>query len=361
MANEVDKKLDKKIIIGEDSFILTAETPNSLTINRVCLNQTTKPVVNFNGKESAHLDLVTADGGRFKQRIAVPPDTRDTIDDEAVLNYGDIRNKVLNNLLNTSVLYSWNGTKLDPTINNAIVGISLITGSESNLLDPQKGFAVKNKNSSKKVSAYLYICTDTNNIYFGTSDENTARRLATEATELSLTKPISLNVDLESEDAAELDGSTEGASLGVTGKLPMSHGGLGGNLSTDTQVATATEYYVNGSITEDRTAVSDTTWMLFSRDDPSESTGQYCRKRANSLWVYLVNKIRTRFGFSTTDGTDVLSPAHGGTGEKNLRNVTVGNSNMLNNQSADYYQKKITVSNSEPSGGSVGDIWIVYK
>lgn len=368
------KELDNVIKVGNDFYEVTAtkanRVANSLKINKVTFSgeTATTPVVEFYGNEAKTVEIVPTTGGKFKGPIRVPDANvvQDGVSntkangeffDDAVLNYKDIKSKVLSNLLNASVLYNWNGTELNPMIEKAIAGISIITGAEASLLGTN-GFAQKN-NTSKQISAYLFVCTDTNNIYFGTSDSNTATRLANKATELDLATPISLRVNLESNKAADFDGS-KNVTLGITGKLPLANGGLGGDISsTSSQTAKTAEYYINGSIGENTSSVTDDTWMLFRQNTPSLTAGQYCRKKASALLTYIANKL----GFTTSDTSKILSVANGGTGQSSLTKVTVGNASKLNGQGASYYQKNITISTSIPTDaqGTNGDIWIVYK
>lgn len=390
------KELDNIIKIGNDFYDVTAKkanrVANSLKINKVTFGGETAatPVAEFYGDEAKTVEIVPTTGGKFKGPIRVPDanvvqdgvsNTRANGEffDDAVLNYKDIKNKVLSNLLNTSVLYNWNGTELNPVVEKAIAGISIITGTEASLLGTN-GFAQKN-NTSKQISAYLFVCTDTNSIYFGTSGSSTATRLANKATELNLATPISLNVDLESNKAADFDGS-KNATLGVIGKLPLANGGLGGDISsTGSQAAKTAEYYINGSISENTSSITDDTWMLFRQNTPSLTAGQYCRKKASALLTYIANKL----GFTTSATSKILSVANGGTGTNNLNNVSVGSATKATNDAygtpirENYYRyasgirnstevgKRITISTSDPttldSGnhGADGDIWIVYK
>jgi hypothetical protein len=398
------KELDKVIKIGDDDYNVNAKkaerVERKLIVNQVGFGGTTlnSPLVEFDGSGETNksFEIIPTTGGKFKGPIRVPAAnvTHDGTDkgtsniksngdffDDAVLNYKDIKDKVLANLLNTSVLYKWNGTALDATIEKSINGITLITGTENNL-NSNNGFAKYNFNSATPISAYLYICTDTGNIYFGTADQASATRLAEKATEFNLTTPILMGVDLESENTVDFDG-TENVVLGVTGKLPLAHGGLGGDISnSSSQAAKTAEYYINGSIGESTATVTDDTWMLFRHNSPSLTAGQYCRKKASALWTYIAGKIRSVFGFNTSN---VLSVANGGTGATTLNNITVGNASKATSDAngtnirENYYRnasgarssgetgRRITIDTRDPNSvssgnhGAEGDIWIVYK
>jgi hypothetical protein len=139
----------------------------------------------FNGSEDITIDIVPATGGVFSGPIRVPANEDESLPDEAVLNYKDIVNKVLYQLINNSTTYVWDGDELSPTsANGAINGLSLITGSFSAL----EAFIDYNKNTaSTKINAYLYICTDNGNIYYNTINSDTAVPVAINATNLCST------------------------------------------------------------------------------------------------------------------------------------------------------------------------------
>ena len=151
----------------------------SLTVNKTNLDGTTakNPVAEYNGKEAKTITIVPADqGGKFNREIRVPNNTG-TFNNETVLNYNDIKNKVVDRLINVSSAATWDGTTLNfVTEENSLRGISLVTGTEANL----NSFASKNTEvSDKQLLAYLYICEDNGNLYYGTSASSNTLLLST--------------------------------------------------------------------------------------------------------------------------------------------------------------------------------------
>jgi hypothetical protein len=230
---------------------------------------------------------------------------------------------------------------------------------------------------NKYISAYLYICTDTANIYYGSKDSIEAKKLATKAenaenaSKLNVSRTILTN--LGSTTAAAFNGTTN-VEPGIKGILPLANGGLGGDISNaSSQAAKTAEYYINGSIGENTSSVTDDTWMLFRQNSPTLAAGQYCRKKASKLWDYLVGKIRSTFGFNYFNSTNVLSPTNGGTGATDLQNVHVGSAENITVYTSTgngatpqntHKARKIIISNAAPKpadcSGRDGDIWIKY-
>jgi hypothetical protein len=362
-----------------------------LIINKSGLSEETSETIEFNGEIEQELSIVPIEGGTFEGKIRVPQNDEATIDNNAVLNYQDLTEKVFNKVITNSVLYEWNGTTASPALkNNQLNSISVIRGDIS-IVDE---FAIYN-NTNKYLSAYIYIGTSddgSGGIYFGTADSDTAIEIAvgTAAEAVKLASARKIKIDLSKEHNPEptdtdtihidmFDGS-KNVELGITGVLPMSHGGLGGDLSTNTQLRKTAEYYINSSISENTAQVNDDTWLLFRNNSPSLTAGEYCRKKASAFWTYLAGKIRSTFGFSGSN--DVLSPEHGGTGKSSLNDITVGKATSDGEGSsirANYYRsasgtrgatetgKRITIDTKNPNDidsgkhGAAGDIWIVYN
>ncbi|MBR6640589.1 MAG: hypothetical protein IKL08_00120, partial [Clostridia bacterium] len=388
MAKE-SKKLDSIINVDGVPYEVAAveanRVKNTLKINKVNLaDKEESPSITteivFDGSTPETLDLVTAKGGRFRGRIAVPADTRKDIDAEAVLNYGDIKNVILSNIKNNAIVYDWNGMSINGAFNNAINSISIVQGLETNA----DGFASFNnyryQNGLHCLPTYLYIGTGENKVYYGTADSDTAKLLAINsagniASADKLTQSRNIRVNLSSNEPVSFNGTRNidvtvgNPGPGVTGVLPLANGGLGGDISAaSSQAAKTAEYYINGSIGENTAAVSDNTWMLFRNTSPSLTAGQYCRKKASALWTYIEGKIRSVFGFSASN---VLSTTKGGTGTTSLSSVTVGNASGITvytstgsgaTPTASYTTRKVIVSTAEPtaSDGTTGDIWIKY-
>lgn len=383
------EKLTNTINIDGTDYEVTAteaaSVANALKVKKATLGGgiSANAIVEFDGSEAKTLEIMAPTGGKFSGPVRVPDATDissgnsnystangDFVDD-AVLNYKDIKTKLLDKLLNTQVLYQWDGTKLDPIVNGSVNGISLITGTEQKLISGTNSFAQMNY-IYKYISAYLYICTDTANIYYGSKDSVEAKKLATKAENAENANKLNVShtilTNLGSTTAAAFNGTTN-VEPGIKGILPLANGGLGGDISnTSSQAAKRAEYYINGSIDENTSNIDDDTWMLFRQNSPTLTAGQYCRKRTSKLWDYIAAKIRNVFGFSASN---ILSPANGGTGVSNLQNVHVGSAGSITVYTstgngatplATYTTKKVILSNEVPgpSDGSNGDIWIKY-
>lgn len=387
------KKLEKVMTIGTEEYEVQAKSAEKVEhkfiVNQVGFGGTTldTPIAEYDGtslktglskndikSSDTVIEIIAPTGGKFKGPIRVP-DASVTNDagksntkadgeffEDAVLNYKDIKNHVLTRLLNTSVLYNWSYNtddeegELSPVVTKSIQGITLVAGVEAHVIFFNNYNAAYDGNKGL-ISAYIYICTDTGNIYFSTKDSTRPLKLAVTAHELLLKTALQFSVDLsQTKDYVNFQGNSD-ITLGVKNALPYVHGGLGGDISNNSSLAKKAEYYINGAINEDTSAVADSTYIPFLRTDSSETNGRYCRKTALTLWTYIKKKINSIFGFNNDD---VLSIQHGGTGATKREDIDVG---KLGGQPANYYQKKITISTSAPSNttGSEGDIWIVWQ
>jgi hypothetical protein len=377
MAKELAKTLKVNVNGNNEEYNINAKTAdvatkvaNALEVKKIDVDdKTTTGELSFDGSgDSNELVIVPAAGGRFSGRITVPsfPESWST-DGETILNYKDITETVLKELKNNSVLYTWNGTTLSGGGSGTqIKSVSIITGAAGNV----NSFAAENA-TSKQFSAFIYVA-DTGNIYFGTSDSSevagvtVSSETAINANQLTNARKFSVN--LGTSDTVDFNGTAD-AALGVTGTLPFTKGGLGGDISnSSSQAAKTAEYYINGSIGESTAAVTDDTWMLFRHNSPSLTAGQYCRKKASALWTYLASKIRNTFGFNTNN---ILQPANGGTGVTSLDSMTAGSAKSLTvytstgsgaTPQATYTARKVIMSTIPPTAadGSNGDIWIKY-
>lgn len=171
-------ELDKVIIVGEDSYNVNAVTADKvnrqLKINKLGKigadgQPTPSEPVYFDGEYGQEVSVVTPDGGQFDGPIRVHNNTDAKFDDKAVLNYHDTVDVVFAELKNYSAMYSWNSEVQDadeqfkPVIlGNAPNSISLVCGIEEQLQD----FDSKNQ-YEHYLSVYLYLCTDTGNLYYG--------------------------------------------------------------------------------------------------------------------------------------------------------------------------------------------------
>ena len=164
-------ELDKTVKIGTTTYNINAVTAdkvaNKLKLKVIGLGGTecTRRTVEYDGLDEKSIDLVTAAGGKFNGEIRVPNNTNPH--DLAVLNYSDITNNVLKQIINNSTLGTWTW---DASTNNGelsftegtgnIKGITIIKGSS----DTFESFQVYNA-GNYRIESYLFVCADTNEIY----------------------------------------------------------------------------------------------------------------------------------------------------------------------------------------------------
>lgn len=187
MAETEFLELEKTIQVDGQTYNINAKTAEQAdsVVNKLIFKKTNlssgEPSGNkadwteFDGSEEKILNIVPATGGGFSGGITVPAHDG-TVRKESVLNYQDIKDIVVPKLINTSVLYNWNGAGLNPTLDEndkKISSISVVAGAEA-LVDE---FASYN-NSYSILPAYLYICDDTGNLYFGKSNSTEALKVA---------------------------------------------------------------------------------------------------------------------------------------------------------------------------------------
>lgn len=326
------KKLDNVIEIGEDTYEVQAKTSesadtakqvdNSLTINKKNLTGTSSVV--FNGSGARSVNIVPAEGGAFSGRITVENLGSTVTDKKSVLNWGEVETKVVEHaiktLTNSSASFTWNGSTLGSSNPSGVNGLSAVLGESSDIAS----FATRNASApeNEKLSTFIYICTDDHAIYFGTSESATDYFLlssdkAREAVKLSNARKITVNLAKNATEAS-FDG-TKDIKPKVTGVLDPVNGGTG--------VTTL----ANATVGASNTLV-----------DPADSKNS----------VTATDVIQ--------NGNDIHSLII--TGDKTARHADFADdADTLDGYEATYFQKKITISTSEPSGGSEGDIWIVYK
>lgn len=346
MANELKNTLKVDDIEFNINAVQANKVTNKLTVNKVTLSNTKSKLIDFDGSATKTLDIVPADGGAFTGRIKVPNNTNSTVEDEAVLNYGDLRNKVLNQLINNSTIFSWSGSTLSvPTAGSStIAGMSLVQGTEANVQrfansNKNNATAVPNNNNASKrwLAAYLYICSDTKNIYFGTSDKATATRLASEAKALKETvkrNNKSVTIDYTALDIEAIESNVN--------KI------INGTIS----VGKATSIDCGNNQIIAGTALNST---LNSLNSTTSTNSANIAALQSS-----VDKIidgATTVGKATTATTATTAAT--------AMKATIAEKDSNENIISSYYQKRITLSTSAPSNssnqGNNGDIWIKYS
>ena len=158
----------------------------------------------------------------------------------------------------------------------------------------------------------------------------------------------------------------------VFGTLPIGQGGTGA--TTDRAASCA----ILKNMNQVESAIDDTSRLVFrySGTNATTTNGAVYYRSASMLLDY-INSKASLAASRITSGT--LSEARGGTGASKLADVTVGAATKATKDSDDLtinknyfrsascvtneknkYVNSITVSQSAPSGGNNGDIWIVY-
>lgn len=341
------REMDKTIVIDNETYNInavhsdkatTADFASSvekvnyeLVINEKGHDGDT--VVSFDGSSKKSLDIVPASGGKFTGKITAPSilGSGEEIDEEAVLNFKDIVGTVLERAFNTNVLATWEASKL--TFNTTAGNVNsscLVKGLEEDLFDKTVeqelilGFATVNYNnctvndkSLPWIPTYLYLCTDTGNIYLGTSTSPELIRLAVN----------SVNTKI-AEAADSIIGVVDGENVAYT-------------VSTISNI-------IDGTI-----PVGFARNIRYKYVDPS--TGRDVIGNIDGYTVYdaIINKV---FKILSADPENNLPVP---------RADTATNALKFGNYSPDYYQRKITIANSAdypdgPTGGSNGDIMILY-
>jgi hypothetical protein len=324
-------ELEKTLLVDNQEYNVNAvhatQVDSNLIINQVGIEGTSTPTV-FNGSTETEISIVPSSGGKFSGPIcsesAINVRTGEKIKNEAVLNYGDFNEVILKSLINNSILYNWSSKTLTPALeeSTAVRGISLIVGTETELTSTATnnlGFAKLNAQTNNKwLPAYLYICTDTKNIYYGTSSSPTATQLAITAKNLKI--PQKILVNLASSTEGTLDGnSTTTIKPGITGTLAITNGGTGGT----TKTAAAFNIFEDLHHTDD--AVDDNTKIVFRMAEPSASSGVFYTKTAGKLLEY----IAANHTHGTSGLTGILPITQGGTGASTktgaITNIINGN------------------------------------
>lgn len=89
---------------------------------------------------------------------------------------------------------------------------------------------------------------------------------------------------------------------------PIENGGTGANTSR------AAEYAICNDMPEAAQAISDTHQIVYKSAAGSTTRGALIYSKVSALWTYIAGKIRSTFGFSSSN---VLPVANGGTGAAN--------------------------------------------
>ena len=101
---------------------------------------------------------------------------------------------------------------------------------------------------------------------------------------------------------------------------PVNKGGTGATTPK------GAEYNISGSIGESTAAIVDDTALVMKYGTPSASNGVFRHFKASLLWTWIASKIRSVFGFSSSN---VLPVANGGTGNTTGKAAAAGAADKL--------------------------------
>ena len=96
----------------------------------------------------------------------------------------------------------------------------------------------------------------------------------------------------------------------TTGAVPIANGGTGGT------TAKAAQYNLLAGMSTDAGSVNDDTTMVYAYGTGSAGLGAVYKSPMTTIWVYIAAKIRSIFGFNSSN---VLTVAKGGTGSTSTK------------------------------------------
>lgn len=358
------RELSTSLVIDGNTYNINAKsvekTNHKLTINQIGLNKTTP--MEFDGGEAKSIDIVSAQGGRFSGKIAMPSADLAALeaDGEMVVNYDDIKNIVLKQFMNNSVLSTWDGTNLSSGGNGAnINSVGIITGPDANASD----FAQYNK-EEKIFAAFIYVA-DNGMIYFGNSDSSSVT-----AVQLSAENAVHAN------EADKLVGTFNNEAVNCTVKdIKFNARDIEEILDGTKHPKTADGIWYEYGKEKGRYDGSVIYSAIQKIDAITETTGSTTTvpvataakklETARTIQTDLSSKNGASFNGTANIApgvTGTLGTANGGTGQTSLDNVTVGSAKKVYTNGTNTYGS-ITISTAGPSNnsGNVGDIWIKYS
>lgn len=390
ISEEPVRELSNTLVIDGNTYNINAKTVEKtnhpLVINQITLDE---PIpMTFDGSSDQNINIVAAEGGRFTGKIAVPNATASDFekDSEMVVNYHDIKDIVLDQFINNSVLYEWKNNALSGGgTTGEIKSVSIITGSE----DAASAFARYNY-ANKKFAAYVYVA-DTGMVYFGTessaelagvtvaSDYATEADHATEAEKLVGTfnsEAVECTVSDIILNARDIKWIKEGTTAVKTSKGVLYEPDGGGSTRIDGSEINSAIDKIN-AVTEG--SGSNTTIPLAKKATQLETSRTIKTNLASTSTASFNGTANVTPGV-----TGVLKETNGGTGSSDLSKVSVGyatsagsatkatqdsDSKQINKnyyRSASYTSDVnsifiTTSSAAEPSNAKVGDIWIKYS
>lgn len=142
----------------------------------------------------------------------------------------------------------------------------------------------------------------------------------------------------------------------TTGALPIANGGTGAS------AAKAAEYNILGGMITDGSDPTDASYFAMVRGEPSSEGGVLFKRKGTNVWNWIASKIRSTFGFNSSN---VLTVAKGGTGStsaKAAQNSLLNDMNVSSDALTDSsmlvgYNASPSASNGAVHKRSVSTVW----
>lgn len=288
----------------------------------------------YDGSSEKEIKFVSAEGGAFLGPIETPSIyTSDYVHSgNSILNYDDLC--VLTSKLTGGMWYEWDGKRCTAVKENTtesgestetqeyFLHMGIVLGKQENL----EKFVIYNT-EKKEIPFYLYLCSDSGNIFYGMAEDSTLKQLATNA-------DSAINAE-QAEIAKKL---VSGLIDESSGKYPYEY--------TAEELAKQFENLADfkKETDENISKIEDRLTNIESNDITQDE---------------LINELTNGLS-NVIIGTTTVSSAERATCDGDNKNI-----------SSNYYRKKnytstvnyITISTSAPtnSEGIDGDIWIKYS
>lgn len=142
----------------------------------------------------------------------------------------------------------------------------------------------------------------------------------------------------------------------TTGALPIANGGTGAT------TAKAAQYNLLNSIATEDGSPGDSSLFAFAYAYPSSAIGALYKRTGLNVWNWIVSKIRSTFGFNSSD---VLTVAKGGTGSTSakaaqnslLNDMNVSSDALTDSSMLVCYNASPSASNGAVHKRSVSTVW----
>ena len=142
----------------------------------------------------------------------------------------------------------------------------------------------------------------------------------------------------------------------TTGALPIANGGTGAT------TAKAAQYNLLNSIATEDGSPGDSSLFAFAYASPSSATGALYKRTGLNVWNWIVSKIRSTFGFNSSNVLTVAKGGTGGTSAKAAQNSLLNDMNVSSDALTDSsmlvgYNASPSASNGAVHKRSVLTIW----